>query len=231
MDDITLEKLEPVGATITWDGSPTTIQPLSDTLLMPQTTNGSMVLAYQNKATLNNLGELSLTSGASPLKIDVPALIQQPFIKVNNWKANNLTINNISQQAATPIWIEAFGPGLPGQTPITITNGTAFKLSPQPTTTSVGQGVTAPRNMLLRMQSNTGDLSIIALIGGPADATGNNAYVFALNASNPGSDQGYTMAVGGNSYDYQFNWGTSVIYLANMSPATAAAVTFNLIAL
>ncbi|QAY75871.1 hypothetical protein [Sphingosinicella sp. BN140058] len=227
----TLGALEPVGATTTWDGSPTTIQPLSDTLLMPQTPNGSTVFAYQNKATQNNDGSLSLTSGGGqPQILDVPALLQQPTILVSNWQANNLTVNNISQNTATPIWVEAFGPGLPGQTPITVTNGTPFKLSPQPSATSVATGVTAPRNMLLRMQSNTGDLAIIAVIGGPSTG-GSNAYVFALNSSTPGEGQGYTKAVSGNSYDFQFNWSTSVIYIANMSPSTSAAVTLNLIGL
>lgn len=197
---------------------------------MQQTPNGSLVFAYQNKSTLNNQGQLSLTSGGgTPLQLPVPALIAQPFINVTNWNANNLTVTNLSQQANTPIWVEAFGPGLPGQTPIPVPVGTPFKLNPAPSGTSVGQGVTQPKNMLLRMTSNTGDLSIVAVIGGPPDQSGNNAYVFALNSS--GSSTGYTKVTSGNSLDFQFNWGTSVIWIANMSPATAAAVSFNLIAL
>jgi hypothetical protein len=225
-----LDALAPVGSTTTWDGSPQTILPLVDTLLMPQPPNGSMVFAYQNKSTLTNQGQLALSSGGGqPIILDVPALIQQPFIYVHNWGANNLTVNNISRQDNTPIWVEAFGPGLPGQTPITFTTGTPFKLNPQPSSTSVAQGVTQPKNMLLRMTSNSGDLTIVAIIGGPPNPEGNNAYVFALNS--PGGSDGYTKVTSGNSLDYQFNWSSSVIYIANMSPATAAAATFNLIAL
>ena len=44
------------------------------------------------------------------------------------------------------------------------------------------------------MQSNTNNLSIVALIGGPNDPSGNNAYVFALNyqgPANPGTTEDF----------------------------------------
>lgn len=226
-----IEAVEALGATVIWDGSPKTITTLGDTLLMPQTPNGSTVFAYQNKATLNNQGQLALSSGGdTPVMLDVPALVQQPAIYTANWGGNNLTVNNVSQQDATPIWVEAFGPGLPGQTPITFTAGTPFKLDPQPSATSVAQGVTKPGNMLLRLKSNTGDLTIVAVIGGKADSSGNNAYVFALNSPDT-SQPGYTKATGGNSIDFPTNWSSSVIYIANLSPATAGSATINLVGL
>jgi hypothetical protein len=144
---------------------------------------------------------------------------------------NNLTVNNISQQNATPIWVEAFGPGLPGQVAVPITVGTALVLNPAPGAVSVAQGVTPPKSMLLRMTSTTGDASVVALIGGPPDGTGNNAYVFGLNVPNAQSAAGYTKVVEGNTINYTFNWGASVVYLANMSASTAAAVTLTLVAL
>jgi len=225
-----LQALTTVGATTIWNGSPQTILPTIDTLLMPQTPNGSMVFAAMPKSA--NTGSISLTSGATSQLVPVPGNVQVPNIVVNNWGGNNLQVVNISSPDATPIWVEAFGPNIPGQpTPIPITNGTPFKLNPQPSTGSVASGVTAPRNMLLRMQANTGDLAVIALIGGELGSTGNNAYVFGLNVSNPGQATGYTKAVSSNSIDFQFNWSTAVVYLANMSPSTSAAVTLNLIGL
>jgi hypothetical protein len=226
-----LEAVEALGATVIWDGSPKTISTMGDTLLMPQTPNGSMVFAYQNKATLNNSGQLALSSGSAPemLNADFGALV--PSILVQNWQANNLTVINISQQNATPIWVEAFGPGLPGQTTVPITVGTALVLNPAPGATSVAQGVTPPKSMMLRMTSTTGDASVVVLIGGPPDQTGNNAYVFGLNVGSPKLPDGYTKVSEGNTISYTFNWGASVVYLANMSASTAAAVTLTLVAL
>lgn len=227
----TLETVEALGATVIWDGSPKTLTTMGDTLLMSQTPNGSMVFAYQNKATLNNSGQLYVSSGSGGETLDANYGALVPSIYVNNWQANNLTVNNISQQNATPIWVEAFGPGLPGQTTVPITVGTALVLNPAPGATSVAQGVTPPKSMMLRMTSTTGDASVIALIGGPPDKTGNNAYVFGLNVDDSGSAAGYTKVTGGNTISYTFNWGASVVYLANMSASTAAAVTLTLVAL
>lgn len=231
IDTENLEEVRAVGATVIWDGSPKTITTLGDTLLMPQTPNGSMVFAYQNKATLNNAGELSLSSGgdATVLGANFGALV--PSINVDNWQSNNLTVNNISAQNATPIWVEAFGPGLPGQTPVPITVGTALTLNPAPGTASIATGATPPKSMLLRMSSTTGDASVIALIGGPPDQTGNNAYVFGLNVPSGQSPVGYTKVSQGNTINYTFNWGATVLYIANMSASTAAAVTLTLVAL
>lgn len=222
-------------ATTTWDGSPVTISP-PDGVTMPQTTNGSMVLAYQNNSTMNNNGKLALTSGGSqPIFLTAPALAVQPSILVQNWGANNLNITNISPAAATPIWLECFGPGLPGQKPVALPVGTPIKLAP----TAVAQGNSQPNWMQLTLISNTANLTLFSVIGGPADATGNNAYVIALNSSSgntgPGSGspapQGYYATSGSNSYTLEFNWGASVVYVANMSPSTAAQATVQLISL
>jgi hypothetical protein len=222
-------------STTTWDGSPTTISP-PDGVAMAQTTNGSMVLAYQNMSTMNNAGKLALTSGGStPSFLTVPALLAQPSILVNNWGANNLNVTNISPAAATPIGLEAFGPGLPGQKPVALPIGSAVSLQP----VAVAQGTSNPNWMQLMMTSNTANLTIVAVIGGPPDASGSNAYVFALNSpsgtTGPGTGtaapQGYYATVGGNSTSFEFNWGSSAVYVANMSPSTAAPVKVQLITL
>src|SRR5262245_53809504 len=126
-DQIGQDSYELLGANVAtpnWNGAPLTLA-VNDSASMPQTTNGSMVLAYQNKATQNNMGTLILTSGGgAPTSLDVPALANQPSVLVNNWKANNLNLTNVSANSATPIWIEAFGPGISGFTALTLTVGT-----------------------------------------------------------------------------------------------------------
>ena len=63
---------------------------------------------------------------------------------------------------------------------------------------------------------------------------GNNAYVVALNAAtNTGPDgpappPGYYATTTANAYTFQFNWGSSNLYVVNMSPVTAAAVVVTL---
>lgn len=211
-----------------WDGSPLTLA-VNDTALMPQTTNGSMVLAYQNSSTKNNQGTLIYTTGgAPPVSLPVQALANQPSILVNNWHANNLKLTNASANSDTPIWTEAFGPGIPGFTVLPLQIGTPLSVDP----VKVAQGTANPNWMQLVLTSGTGTLSIIALIGGPQDGTGNNAYVFALNAATntgPGTDlpapPGYYATTTGNSLTYQMNWGSSTVYVANMSPSTATPVS------
>lgn len=218
-----------------WDGSPTTLA-VHDSAAMPQTTNGSMVFAYQNTATLNNAGKLALTSGGSqPTFLTAQALLFQPSILVNNWQANNLNVTNISVAAATPIWIEAFGPGLPGQKPIALPVNTGTTLNPG----GVAQGTSNPNWMQLGLSTNTGQLVIAAVVGGPPDTSGNNAYAIALNSpsgnTGPGTGtpapQGYYATSGGNSYSFEFNWSSSAVYVANMSPSTASALTVLMLSL
>ncbi|MFD2058371.1 hypothetical protein ACFSQT_36390 [Mesorhizobium calcicola] len=234
----TTAKFEILGANASnanWDGSPLTLS-YRESAAMPQTTNGSMIFAYQNTAALNNAGKLALTSGGSqPTILNVPALLSQPSILVNNWQANNLGVTNISVATATPIWIEAFGPGLPGQKPVPLAINTALTLKPG----AIAQGTSTPNWMQLTLGTNTGQLVVVAVVGGPQDASGNNAYAVALNSASgntgPGTPtpapQGYYATTGGNNYSFEFNWGSSVVYVANLSPSTASSLTAELLSL
>jgi hypothetical protein len=213
-----------------WNGSPVTLNP-GQNVNLPQTTNGSMVLVYQNMATQNNNGQLSLTSGGSqPTFLAVPALANQPSVDIDNWQGNNLSVTNISvPNSATPIWVAAAGPGLPGVTPSALPmDGSAISLS----TGQCAQGNALPRYMQLNVQSNAGTLTIFAIIGGPANNTGQNAYLVSVNASaNTGPGTGVTPPAGyyatttSNVYSYVFNWGSSAVFVANESPSTAAAAS------
>jgi hypothetical protein len=230
----TFQVIGAAATTTAWTGAPQTIVP-PNTLAMSPTTAGSMVFAYQNTGTSNNAGKLLLTSGASqPQNLPVPALLAQPSILVYNWGGNNLNVFNASIVAGTPIWVEAAGPGLPGQTPVPLVIGTPLSMNQG----TFSQGTTNPNWMQLGLQSKTSTLTIVAFIGGPADASGNNAYVVALNSSSgntgPGfgpAPQGYFATTSGNAWSYEFNWGASVIWLWNLSPSTASPVTATLTSL
>ena len=86
--------------------------------------------------------------------------------------------------------------------------------------------------MQLILQSTSATLGIIAFIGGPPNDTGNNGYVVAVNASSntgPGTGnpppEGYYATTTSNTYTYSFNWGSSLVFAANMSPSTASDVS------
>jgi hypothetical protein len=222
-------------ATPSWTGAPLTLA-VHDSATMPQTPNGSLVFAYQNMATVNNAGQLALTTGGNPpLFLPVPFGANQPSILVSNWRANNLNVTNISANSATPILIEAFGPGVPGFTPAPLQVGGQVTLTATPP--QVAQGTANPNWMQLQLTANSATQVILAIVGGPQDASGNNAYVIALNASantGPGGatpPSGYYATTTANAYTFQFNWGGSTLYVANLSAATATPAIVALISL
>src|SRR5262249_8681289 len=98
-----------------WNGAPLRLEQY-DQAAMPNTPNGSTIFAFENLATENNNGSLTLGSGGTWTK-SLPAdpLQNAPSIFVYNWQANNLTVTNFSPNPNTPIQIQACGPGMPGQ--------------------------------------------------------------------------------------------------------------------
>ena len=63
-----------------WNGSPLTLQQY-DSATMPQTPNGSLILAYVNQATQNNQGTLAYTTGGSaPGFLNAPPLTNAPSL-------------------------------------------------------------------------------------------------------------------------------------------------------
>jgi hypothetical protein len=218
-----------------WDGSPLVLA-VNQNAVMPQTPAGSMVLSYLNVSAQNNLGELSVTSGGgAPQFLYAPALSTEPGVVVNNWQTNNLSITNISANLSTPIRIQAIGPGIPGSTPVALPTGSpGIALAPGRS----ASGPTQPRYMQLVVQASSGARSVFAVIGGPADQTGNNAYVIAVNASAttgpPGTapaPPGYYATTRDNSYVLTFNWSGSSIFVANLSSSVTAPLSVLLRAL
>ncbi|MGH8065700.1 MAG: hypothetical protein ACRERE_10810 [Candidatus Entotheonellia bacterium] len=212
-----------------WNGSPTTLL-VNQNVNMSQTTAGTMVFAAINQSTANNQGQLSLTTGGgNPTFLYPNANANQPTILIQNWQANNLSVTNISANANTPIQVQAVGPGLPGITPAQLQIGPP---GVQLSMGQVAQGNASPQWMQLLMQSTAATLGIIAIIGGPPDSAGNNGYVIAVNAianTGPGTGNtpppGYYATTTSNSFAYTFNWGSSLVFVANMSPSTASAVS------
>jgi hypothetical protein len=201
-----------------WDGSPVELA-VRDSVAMPQTSDGSMIVAFQNASEMNNAGKLAMTSGSSPPRFLIaPALALQPTILINNWQANNLNLTNISVNTNTPIWIAAYGPGM-GSPPTPLpTTGDAVTVAVDSTL----KAVTLPQYMQLGFHANSAGLCLFAFIGGPQDTKGNNAYTIALNSqygdTGPGhatpAPAGYYATVGGNNYTFEFNWGSSVLSVA-----------------
>ena len=219
-----------------WDGAPKVLI-ANQNAVMQQTTNGTMIFAYWNMSEQNNAGSISITSGGgAPVFKNVPALTNQPSVWLNNWQGNNLSVTNISPNDNTPIQIQAIGPGIPGTTPQTLpVGGTGLQLAYGQT----GQGNAQPQNMQLVIQSTGATTGIIGLIGGPVDSTtNNNGYVIAVNYgsnSGPGTGtpapEGYYATTTSNRYIFQFNWGSGVVFVANLSSLNAASLSIVLRAL
>ncbi len=210
-----------------WNGSPSVLL-VNQNLAMPQTPNGTTIIASTNRSTINNGGTLGLTSGGAPPQfLDIPANANQPTILIQNWKSNNLSISNVSANNDTPILVQMVGPGIPGITPLNLPINTATALS-------AGQsaaGNASPQWMQLLIQSTAPTLGILGIIGGPPDGTGNNGYVIAVNATantGPGGappPAGYYATTTSNSFTFQFNWGSHQVFVSNLSPSTAQALS------
>jgi hypothetical protein len=212
----------------------------SDNANMPQAPNGSLVLVYMNAAKINTMGQLAVTSGGgAPIFLNAQSLLNQPDILTQNFggpTTNNLSVTNTSMAGSNnPIRVSAYGPGIPGQSCVPLTPG-----SPNPVHLVTGQctqGTALPRYMQLVVQATSGSMAVFAIIGGPLDGTGNNAYVITVNDSvngNTGPNTGRTPPPGyyattlSNAYLYSFNWGASNVYVANLSPVTTSGVQVSL---
>jgi hypothetical protein len=187
-----------------WNGSRLTLAP-NDVARMRQTTNGSMIFAWKNLSERDN-GGLSLSSGSrKPQSLDAPRG-SPPSILVHNWRANNLTVVNVSVVKDTSIAIQAFGPGIAGQDPPTLQPRT-------PTPMQIGDALMAwPKalsNVIFRCDLG---LALFGVIGGPY-VSGNNAYVFAVNFPDDSTPPGYTATTQDNRYDFRLTW-SGRIYIA-----------------
>jgi hypothetical protein len=210
-----------------WDGSPVMLLP-NQSVLMAVTPVGSTVLAFQNESPQNTPATLALTAGSSaPVFLTAPPLVEQPNSLVRNWRGVRLGITNITPpDMQVPVLVQLVGPALPWVSPADLpADGAPVPLGPG----QAAQGTTLQRWMQVILQANPDAPTVFAIIGGPPNASGNNAYVVALNApqnSGPGTENpppaGYFATTRGAVYTYQLNWGAAPVFVANMSGAGAA---------
>ncbi|HET7234002.1 MAG TPA: hypothetical protein VFJ16_28580 [Longimicrobium sp.] len=228
MSDSTIPGIEGVkmaAAAAGWNGSPQTLAK-DGQVSMPQTPNGTVIVAAINKATLNNEGTIAITSAASPvIEQLLPFGATAPWTLNKNYRANNLNITNISEHADTPILVQAIGPGIPGVTPKSIVIGTPIDVAYG----EVVQGPTKPQNMSLTIQTNSSTTTVVGVIGGPA-ANGENGKVIAVNFSGDKPEEYYAVSAT-NSYRLNFNWNGGQIFVGNLSSSQADKVTLTLRAL
>ncbi|HET7234004.1 MAG TPA: hypothetical protein VFJ16_28590 [Longimicrobium sp.] len=224
-----------------WNGAPRVLR-VNEKADLAQPPAGSMVFWYLNRATLNNEGELALTSGGGdPLFLPVEALSTQPGFLVQSWK-NAIRVTNVSLADSTPIEIRAMGPGMPGLADSLAEGPPGLVLAPA----STAQGATEPRYMQLVVQADGGGRSVVAVIGGPVDSTGNNAYVIAVNdtanTGPPGTNTGegpsvrppppgYYATTTDNQYVFSFRWNGASVWVGNLSSSQASPIKLVLRAL
>lgn len=210
-----------------WTGASLTLQN-ETAATITATPNASTIFAYQNVSPFDNDGSMLLTSGSVTVPLASPGGNQQSLVYISNWRTKSLKVTNTSPGTGTPIIIQLVGPGLPGCKPVNLPLSTQVALTPG----GCAKGVAAPRWMQLAFENDSGNQSIVALIGGPQDASGNNAYLFGINFSSntgPGTGNqppdGYYATSASTNITFQFNWGAYSVFCANFSGSTAGDTT------
>jgi hypothetical protein len=210
--ELGIAPLESTPVSDQWDGAPITIQ-AGQTVVMPETPNGSAIFTCENLATINNAGSITLSYGSIKVSLNVYPFTQTPEFQIQNWAAQALSVANTSPQRNTPIRIQLIGTGLAGTNPVNLPlDGTSVSLNPG----ACAQSGVPPQYLQFAMQASGGETSIVAVIGGPIDSYGENSYVFGLNFpqnTGPGSGPpvvapppGYYQTTSGNNIAYQFAW-------------------------
>lgn len=211
--------------TTSWDGSRLVLG-AGGSVVTNNAPNGSAIFTAMNMSTINNAGQVQVIVADTRDTLNLAPYTETPGFLIQNWKAQPITVGNISPQPETPVEIQLVGPGQKGIQPLTLTTGgTAL---PVPSG-ACAAAMLPPRAMQLVMQANSGDTSTVAIIGGPTDQGGNNAFVFGLNF--PSTTQagtqyppppGYYQTTTSNTIYYNITWGQSgLLFCANLSSELA----------
>lgn len=216
-----------------WDGSPLVLMPQQTGVV--GTPNGSVIFTYENLAAQNNAGLISVQTGGSSAVLPVPAQQHQPSFLVKNFGSQLLTVKNTSIATETPIRVQEVGTGIPGTKPATIPiDGTIVHLAPGATASTAA----VPRLMQITFSNAAGNTTDVVVIGGPTDAGGNNGYAIELNStqsSGPPSGNPATAPFNATTTDnffvMPFRWGSSTVFVANLSADNAGPVDITLIGL
>lgn len=215
-----------LSATSNWNGQPLALG-TGQTLKVPQTANATSVLATVQLAKSNNPTVLIVSGGRQIVQVPVPPPSGLPQLLVANWRGNALTIENTLMTSAV-VRVQLTGLGLPGANPAPLTvSGEPLSLKPGQS----AQGSSLPQWVQLFFQADSPRLTVVAIIGGPPDDSGNNEHVIALNAprdTGPGTGaqptMGFHATTTAHYYTYAFNWGAASVFVENLSMELGGSV-------
>jgi hypothetical protein len=160
--------------------------------------------------------------------------VNRPSFLIDNWRANNLHVTNLSINDNTPIRIQMIGPGIPGTSPRPLhLDGRWLALRPG----AAAEAMTIPIPWRLLVRNTSGSMTDVVVIGGPLDASANNGYAVEVNAgaiTGPPTTvpppPGFYATTTDNAYTFPLSWGSSTLFVVNLSPHTAAPAEVALIA-
>ena len=188
-----------------WDGSGRRLS-AGETLHMPKTPDGPLVVAYRIAPKLNQMATLTLTTPGKPPKI---VMIQPgadlPGIVTRDWAGQELFVTNISHADGIEIWVTAMG----------VIPGKDFEDLPENETRVFGSGQSAQiptqvgfQQVLVDAQSP--EQTLFALIVGASANEDSKALVFAAYAEDntgPGTEKepppGYYATTTASNFSYE----------------------------
>jgi hypothetical protein len=207
-----------------WQGAALDLAP-GKSVHMPETPAGPLIFVYQIAPDLNEMGSLTLTSGAS---IPTPIMIQPgsslPGIYIRNWGGADLGVTNISASPDTKVSIAAFGvmpateyEELPWDKPVVFPSQHRARCN------------TVPGLQQVVMQAKSSKQTLFAIIFDRSTDGSKNAKVFTMNTDDntgPGTERetppGYysTTTAKNSSFEVFAAEGDAPIplYLMNISP-------------
>lgn len=180
---------------------------VNDSAFLNQTLDGFMILTVQNlspsKATV-----FYSSGGAPPQSIEIEGGDNTPYIVIENWQANNLTVINTSSNRSTQVKVGIYGLGVP--------------------TTELYPGITTPLDqyqsagtktlsqfMVLQL-ANTGSsqlaLFFVFSVGRPV--------AYALNVSDPSHFPPDYQTTRDNQLKVVNNWQGRNLFVINVSTDT-----------
>ncbi|MGF1704133.1 hypothetical protein L4D09_27995 [Photobacterium makurazakiensis] len=207
-----------------WDGSPKVIGNETNSLNIPNTIQGDMVLVCQNLQANSGTQTIEISSGDTVLnKIALQAQPDGlPSIYIHNFKGDNCRIENTTETGnCVDVNIAAVGPGLTPQSTLPADSSKHLLtpiFSPRSQCTSeqpyTRQGAApARRASLIFGQHSSNSSAFVVFVNG-------NAKVYGVNFPDM-IPNGYTSVVPGNTNTLNENWLGATLTIGNVSPVTS----------
>ncbi|AKQ68345.1 hypothetical protein A176_005257 [Myxococcus hansupus] len=96
---------------LTINDPPVTVD-VNGSAFINQTLSGYMILTVQNLSP-SRAQVLYSSGGSTPQPIDIPGGENAPYIVIQDWRADNLTVINVSPQDGTQVKVGIYGLGTP----------------------------------------------------------------------------------------------------------------------